>query len=90
MGEAAALDALLPLMYEELRGLARRYLRRERSDHTLLSAALVNEAYIRLVSHEPLQLNDRSHFFRIAAQVMRRILVDHARGRRAIKRGGED
>jgi RNA polymerase sigma factor (TIGR02999 family) len=74
-------------MYGELRRLARRYLQRERSDHTLLSAALVNEAYLRLASHEPLQLNDRSHFFRVAAKVMRRILVDHARGRNAIKRG---
>ena len=86
-GEAAALDALVPLMYGELRRLARHYLQHERPDHTLLSAALVNEAYLRLVSHEPLQLNDRSHFFRVAAQVMRRILVDHARGRNAIKRG---
>lgn len=86
-GETAALDALVPLMYGQLRGLARRYLQRERPDHTLMSAALVNEAYLRLISNEPLQLNGRSHFFRVAAQVMRRILVDHARGRNALKRG---
>jgi len=80
------LDALLPLVYDELRGLARGYLRHERSDHTLQSTALVHEAYLRLVDQNVTWQN-RAHFFAIAAQMMRRILVDHARGRNTGKRG---
>jgi RNA polymerase sigma factor (TIGR02999 family) len=86
-GDQGALEALIPLVYDELRRLARRYLRRERPDHTLQSAALVHEAYLRMVQQEPLQWQNRAHFFGVAAQMMRHILVDHARGRLAAKRG---
>lgn len=86
-GDQGALEALIPLVYDELRRLARRYLRRERPDHTLQSAALVHEAYLRMVQQEPLQWQSRAHFFGVAAQVMRHILVDHARSRLAAKRG---
>jgi RNA polymerase sigma factor (TIGR02999 family) len=86
-GDAGAREALIPLVYEELRRMARRYLRQERPDHTLQSAALVHEAYLRLVQKENQQWQNRAHFFGVAAQVMRHILVDHARGRRAVKRG---
>jgi RNA polymerase sigma factor (TIGR02999 family) len=85
-GDQAALEALLPLVYDELRRLASHYLRAERSDHTLQSTALVHEAYLRLAAQKPLQLQDRAHFFGIAAHLMREILVDHARSRRAAKR----
>lgn len=87
-GDAAAVDRLLPLVYDELRSLSRRYLRRERADHTLQSAALVHEAYLRLVGKDHPQLRDRMHFLALAAQQMRRVLVDHARAHAAGKRGG--
>lgn len=86
-GDQEAREALIPLVYEELRRLARRYLWRERPDHTLQSAALVHEAYLRLVHQEPPQWQNRAHFFGVAAQLMRHILVDHARNRLAAKRG---
>lgn len=85
-GEGAALDRLLPLIYGELRQLAGRYLRRERSDHTLQTTALVHEAYLRLADQQHVRWQNRSHFFAIAAQAMRRILVDHARRYEAGKR----
>jgi RNA polymerase sigma factor (TIGR02999 family) len=87
-GDRAALDSLMPLVYEELRRLARRYMRVERSSHTLQTTALVNEAYLRLIDVQDVQWQSRAHFFTIAAQVMRRILVDHARTRNRVKRGG--
>ncbi|MEZ4415355.1 MAG: sigma-70 family RNA polymerase sigma factor [Gemmatimonadota bacterium] len=87
-GDEASLERLLPLIYEELRRLAGRYMRSERPDHTLQPTALVNEAYLRLLDAD-LSFTDRAHFFRIAAQVMRRILVDHARLKQAEKRGGK-
>jgi RNA polymerase sigma factor (TIGR02999 family) len=86
-GDRAARDALIPLIYNELRGMARRHLGRERPDHTLQSAALVNEAYLRLAGKEPPEWQNRAHFFGFAAQMMRHILVDHARSRLAAKRG---
>ena len=89
-GDREALDALLPIVYKELRQLAHYQLRRERPDHTLQSAALVNEVYVRLVGLHPPQWESRSHFFAIAAQQMRQILVDYARRHRAGKRGGGD
>ncbi len=85
-GDRTALDELLPLVYDELRRLADRYLRRERSDHTLQATALVNEAYLRLVDQN-VPWQNRAHFFGVAAEMMRRILVDHARGHQAQKRG---
>ncbi len=87
-GEADALDRLVPRVYDELRKVADRYLRRERANHTLQPTALVHEAYLRLSGHERPAWRDRIHFFAVAAQVMRRILVDHARAHRAEKRGG--
>ena len=86
-GDLDAREALIPLVYGELRRVARRYLGRERPDHTLQSAALVHEAYLRLVHKEPPQWQNRAHFFSVAAQLMRHLLVDHARSRRAAKRG---
>src|SRR5215216_3493299 len=86
-GDARALDRLLPLVYAELRRVAARQLRRERADHTLQPTALVNEAYIRLVDQRHVDFQNRAHFFGVAAQVMRRILVDHARRHAAAKRG---
>jgi RNA polymerase sigma factor (TIGR02999 family) len=88
-GEIAAREKLVPLVYEELRRLARHCLAGERPDHTLQSAALVNEAYLRLVGHSSVRWDDRVHFFAVAAQLMRRILVDHARKKDAGKRGGD-
>jgi len=88
LGDQEARDALIPLIYGELRRLARRHLGHERRDHTLQSAALVNEAYLRLVRQDPPQWQNRAHFFGVAAQMMRHILVDHARNRLAAKRGG--
>lgn len=85
-GDAAALDQLMPLVYRELRHLAEHYMRSERTDHTLQPTALVHEAYLRLVQID-VDWQDRVHFFAIAAQVMRRILVDHARKHRYAKRG---
>lgn len=87
-GDRKALDALLPVVYRELRRLAHFQLRKERPDHTLQSAALVHEAYVRLVGLNSPQWESRSHFFAIAAQLMRQILVDYARRHRAGKRGG--
>jgi RNA polymerase sigma factor (TIGR02999 family) len=86
-GDLEAREAVFPLVYDELRRLAASYLRRERSDHTLQATALVHEAYIRLVDHERAHFQNRQHFFGAAAQLMRRILVDHARGHLAAKRG---
>lgn len=88
-GDRDALDSLMPLVYEELRILARHYLRMERPDHTLQSTALVHEAYVRLLGQNPPELKNRAHFFGVAAKLMRQILVDHARTRRAAKRGGD-
>lgn len=85
-GDADALARLMPLVYDELRRLASSYLRRERPDHTLQPTALVHEAFLKLVGQE-LNLQNRAHFFGVAAQVMRCILVDHARGHDAAKRG---
>jgi len=87
-GEAAALDRLAPLVYDELRHMARRYMRHERAQNTLQATALVNEAYLRLVDVQNVAWKDRVHFFAVAAQMMRRILVDAARARASAKRGG--
>ena len=86
-GDRSALDRLLPLVYAELRRVAARQLRDERSDHTLQPTALVHEAYMRLVDQREGDWQNRAHFFGVSAQVMRRILVDHARRRAASKRG---
>jgi len=88
-GDRAALDQLVPLVYDELRRLAHHYMRQERDGHTLQTTALVNEAYVRLIDQHSVQWQDRAHFFAIAAKMMRRILVDYARSRRYAKRGGE-
>lgn len=87
-GRRDALDALLPLVYEDLHRRAARYLRRERAGHTLQPTALVHEAYLRLVDQRQVEWQDRGHFFAVAAQAMRRILVDHARTHQRDKRGG--
>ncbi len=87
-GDTAAREALIPLVYEELRRIARHCLASQRPDHTLQSTALVHEAYLRLVDHSSVHWENRVHFFAVAAQLMRRILVDHARKQRAAKRGG--
>ena len=87
-GKQDALDELMPLVYQELRKLARSYLRAERPEHTLQPTALVNEAYLRLVDQRNVRWRNRRHFYGIAAQLMRRILVDHARKRQSEKRGG--
>lgn len=87
-GDPGAVDRLLPLVYDELRALARRELRRERSDHTLQPTALVHEAYFKLARLDRLEWRDRAHFFGAAAGTMRRVLVSHARRKRAEKRGG--
>jgi len=86
-GDQEALQALMPLVYEELRRIAHRHLRAERPDHTLRSTELVHEAYLRLVAQQPAELENRAHFFAIASRLMRQILVDYARSRRAAKRG---
>ena len=88
-GEAAALDRLTPLIYDELRQLAGRYMRHERAGHTLQTTALANEAYLRLVEVKNVDWQDRRHFLAVSAQIMRRILVDAARTRASVKRGGE-
>lgn len=88
-GDREALDALLPLVYGELRRIARHYLQKERPGHTLQSTALVNEAYVRMVAQDFPQWQNRAHFFAVAAQLMRQILVDYARSHRASKRGGD-
>lgn len=87
-GDQNALDQLTPVVYDELRRLAASYMRRERQDHTLQSTALVNEAYLKLVDQKNVVWQNRAHFFGIAAQMIRRILVDHARAHKAEKRGG--
>lgn len=87
-GDRRALDELMPLVYQELRRLAARHMRGERPGHTLQTSALVNEAYLRLAGHEEMQWQNRAHFFAVAAQAMRRVLVDHARRRGNRKRGG--
>jgi RNA polymerase sigma factor (TIGR02999 family) len=87
-GDSAASERLMPLVYDELRRLARGYLRRERADHTLQPTALVNEAYLRLVDQTRVNWQSRAHFYGIAARMMRRVLVDHARSHAAEKRGG--
>lgn len=87
-GDKAALDKLMPLIHEELRRLAHHYMSRERRGHTLQTTALINEAYLRLVNRKNVHWQNRAHFFAIAAQCMRSILVDHARGLAYAKRGG--
>src|SRR6185436_10585252 len=87
-GNKTALDRLLPLVYDELRRLARNYMRRERQRNTMQTTALVNEAYIRLIDYKQMRWQDRAHFFAVAAQLMRRILVEQARSRNSSKRGG--
>lgn len=89
-GDRAALDSLMPIVYSELRRLARAYLGRERPGHTLQPTALVNEAYLRLVDQKSARWQNRAQFYGVAAQLMRRILVDHARQHQAAKRGGPD
>ena len=86
-GDQSALTRLTPIVYDELRRLARRYMKRERPGHSLQTTALVNEAYLRLVDYERMQWQNRAHFFAVSAQLMRRILVEHAR-RHNLKRGG--
>jgi RNA polymerase sigma factor (TIGR02999 family) len=88
-GDEKALDQLMPLVYRELRRLAKRYMARERTGHTLQPTALVNEAYLRLVDLNKMRWQNRAHFFAVAAQIMRRILVEFARKRHRHKRGGE-
>lgn len=87
-GNQSALDELYPLVYEELHRLARRYMSRERKGHTLQTTALINEAYVRLVDQRNVHWANRSHFFAISAQIMRRILIDYARRNAYAKRGG--
>jgi RNA polymerase sigma factor (TIGR02999 family) len=86
-GDQAALESLIPLVYKELREIARQHLRRERTDHTLQSAALVHEAYMRLVDQRPFETENRAHFLAVASRLMRQILVDYARSHGAAKRG---
>jgi RNA polymerase sigma factor (TIGR02999 family) len=87
-GDKSAFERLVPLVYEELHRLARRYMRQERPDHTLQATSLVNEAYLRLIDVNRVEWRDRAHFLAVAAQMMRRILVESARNRRRQKRGG--
>jgi RNA polymerase sigma factor (TIGR02999 family) len=87
-GDPKALDGLMPLVYDELHRIASRYLRRERQGHTLQTTALINEAYMRIVDQDRVNWQSRAHFFGVAAQMMRRILVDHARSHLYAKRGG--
>lgn len=87
-GDQAALEKLIPLVYAELHRLARRYMRRENAGHTLQTSALVNEAYLRLIEAHRVRWQNRSHFFAVSAQIMRRILVDFARAKQNLKRGG--
>jgi RNA polymerase sigma factor (TIGR02999 family) len=88
-GDKEALDKLMPLIYDDLRRLARQHMRHERAGHTLQTTALVNEAYMRLVDQRRAQWQNRAQFFGVAARLMRRILVDHARSRHRLKREGE-
>jgi RNA polymerase sigma factor (TIGR02999 family) len=87
-GDGSALDRLVPQVYEELHRLAERYMRQERADHTLQATSLVNEAYLRLIDVNRVEWRDRTHFLAVAAQMMRRILVEFARNRQRQKRGG--
>jgi RNA polymerase sigma factor (TIGR02999 family) len=87
-GDRAALDNLIPLVEKELRRLASYYMRRQRPGHTLQTSALVNEAYLRLIDYKNMNWQNRAHFFAMAAQAMRRVLVDHVRSRNYVKRGG--
>lgn len=87
-GDQAALDQLIPLVYPELRRLARNYMNREKEGHTLQTSALINEAYLKLVNKQHIGWQNRAHFFAVSAQIMRRILIDHARNYRYQKRGG--
>jgi RNA polymerase sigma factor (TIGR02999 family) len=89
-GDREALEALMPLVYKELRDIARYHLQRERPGHTLQSAALVNEAYLRLVEQRPFDTNSRGHFLAVASRLMRQILVDYARSHGAAKRGADN
>ncbi len=89
-GDKEALDKLVPIVYDELRRQAARYLRHERAGHTLQTTALIHEAYLRLIDQKNVHWQNRAQFFGIAAQLMRRILVDHARTRKRAKRGGSD
>ncbi len=89
-GDQSAMESLLPLVYDELRTLARHYLSAERGGHTLQTTALVHEAYLRLVDQAPSSMENRAQFFGVAARLMRQILVDHARSRQAAKRGGDN
>ncbi len=88
-GDRAALDRLTPLVYDEIRRIAHRYVQREREGHTLQTTALINEAYLRLAGSKDIDWQNRAHFFAVTAQVMRHILIDHARRRRYVKHGGE-
>lgn len=88
-GDKTALDKLTPLVYDELRRIAHRYARRERNGHTLQTTALVNEAYLRLAGTKNIEWQNRAHFFAVTAQVMRNVLIDHARRRLYAKRGGQ-
>ena len=87
-GDQTALDRLMPMVYEELRRMANHYMRNERRGHTLQTSALINEAYLRLVDHENIEWQNRAHFFGVAAQAMRRVLVDYARSHGRLKRAG--
>jgi RNA polymerase sigma factor (TIGR02999 family) len=88
-GDRAALDRLTPLVYDEIRRIAHRYVQREREGHTLQTTALINEAYLRLAGSKNIEWQNRAHFFAVTAQVMRHILIDHARRRRYLRHGGE-
>src|SRR5271154_7529232 len=89
-GEDGAASKLIPVVYDELRRLAGSYMRRERVDHTLQATALVHEAYLKLIEQRSVNWQSRAHFFGVAAQLMRRILIDHARGHTRQKRGGDE
>jgi RNA polymerase sigma-70 factor, ECF subfamily len=88
-GDRAALDRLVPIVYDELRRIAHRYVQHERDGHTLQTSALVNEAYLRFAGQRKVDWQNRAHFYAVTAQVMRHILIDHARRRRYVKHGGE-
>ncbi len=88
-GDARAADELTPLVYDQLRALARDFMARERPDHTLQATALVNEAYLRMIDQTRVRWTDRAHFFAVAATMIRRVLVDHARAKGRSKRGGD-
>ena len=88
-GDQSAIEKLTPIIYDELRRIAHRYVRRERQGHTLETTALVNEAYLRVARQQQMKWQNRAHFFAVTAQVMRHILIDHARRRRYLKHGGE-